>query len=101
MRHKTFQQQWVLDPVWASDNNDTLKESIAFLMRNFGNESATKMTLNDLYSFFAPDDEDDASPEEWAESIAQYPHHKVVYDYIKSVNPELPNNEQFIIYYWW
>lgn len=101
MAHKMFQQQWVLDPVWASDANQDVKDAVAYLMRNRSNQGAMKTTLNDLYSWFAPVDEDDASPEEWLECIAKYPHHKVLYDYIKSVNPELPGMEQFLIYYWW
>jgi hypothetical protein len=101
MSHKMFQQQWVLDPVCAIDVTQDVKNAVAYLMRNMGNQGALKMTLTDLYAFFAPEDEDDASPEEWAEGIALYPHHKVVYDYIKKVNPELGEREYFLIYHWW
>lgn len=91
MSHKMFQQQWVLDPVWASDMSFEVKKAVRdYMGEDSGNNCACKTSLRDLHACFEDIEHD-------------YDHHhcKIIYDYIKSVAPELPNNEQILIYNWW
>lgn len=99
MSHKTFQQQWVLDPVWAEDANPKIVAAVRELMRGDSNGAARKFSLGELSSYFMPDEE--SSEEENAENLEYYKDHKIVYDYIKSVAPDLEEHTTFLVFNWW
>ncbi|WAX21936.1 hypothetical protein [Stenotrophomonas phage RAS14] len=98
MSHKTFQQQWVLDPVWASDCPPEVKNAVRNMMREDGNGAARKIVLRELTQWMH---DPEVSEEENAENFEFYKDDKVLYDYIKSVAPDLPEDTEFLVYNWW